>query len=162
MGAGRGRLARQLLTENVLIAATGGMAALLLAQWTRQLLIAMAGTDIPRIADTVLDQRALLFTATVALVTGVVFGMVPVVTAGRVDLVTALKAGGRTVGGDARRGLRAERAGGWRGRIDVRPGIRGLAAGAQPRRRAADDLRRRRPTGGLARLAAAGLELCEC
>ena len=103
MGAGRGRLVRQLLTENVLIALTGGLAALLLAQWTRQLLIAMAGTDIPRIAETAIDQRALLFTAAVSLITGVTFGMAPVVTAGRIDLVTALKAGGRTVGGDARR-----------------------------------------------------------
>ena len=103
IGAGRGRLARQLFTENLLMAAAGGLAGLVLAQWTRHLLVAMAPQDIPRLADATLDLRVLLFAGGVSLTTGLLFGMAPVVTAARVDLNMALKAGARTLGGDVPR-----------------------------------------------------------
>jgi putative ABC transport system permease protein len=103
IGAGRGRLARQLLTENIVIAAAGGVAGVLLADWTRQLLVAMAPQDIPRLAQTALDLPVLLFASVLALSTGLIFGMAPVVSASRIDLSTALKAGARTLDGDAPR-----------------------------------------------------------
>jgi predicted permease len=103
IGAGRGRLVRQLFTENMLIAAAGGVAGVLLAWWTRHLLVAMAPQDIPRLAETGLDLPVLLFASGLSLTTGVIFGMAPVITAGRIDLSTALKAGARTLGGDAPR-----------------------------------------------------------
>jgi putative ABC transport system permease protein len=105
MGAGRGRLVRQLLAENVLLSAAGGALGVLLAQWTGQLLLSMAPQDIPRLSETSLDVPVLVFAGVLSLATGLLFGMAPILTSNRVDLSATLKAGARTVGGDAPRQL---------------------------------------------------------
>ncbi|MEP6914545.1 MAG: ABC transporter permease, partial [Acidobacteriota bacterium] len=103
IGAGRGRLVRQLLTENLLIAAAGGVAGVLLASWTLRLLVSMAPQGIPRLTETGLAFPVLLFASVLSLATGLVAGLAPVISGTRMDLSTALKAGARTVSGDAPR-----------------------------------------------------------
>ena len=108
IGAGRKRLVRQLLTENLLLAALGGMAGILLAQWGSGALIAAGPRDIPRLAETTLDWRVLLFAAAITILTGLFTGIAPVLTAGRTDLVSALKDSARSSAG--RRGQRSRNA----------------------------------------------------
>ena len=102
IGAGRMRLLRQVLTENLLVASIGGALGLLLGYWALRALILIAPKGIPRLAEVGLDLRVLLFTAGLTIVTGVVMGLAPVLTAGRVDLTSALNAGGRS-GTDTKR-----------------------------------------------------------
>ena len=78
LGAGRGRLARQLLVESVLLAAIGGLAGVALAGWGLPVLIALAPGDIPRLSTVRLDAPVLAFTAAISLLAGVIFGLVPV------------------------------------------------------------------------------------
>jgi predicted permease len=92
MGARRGRLIRQLLTESVVLAIAGGACGLVLAGWARDLLWAMrppmfnyAGFRL------VLDSQVLLFTLGISLATGVIFGLAPAFRATRTDLATDLK-----------------------------------------------------------------------
>jgi putative ABC transport system permease protein len=99
IGAGRARLMRQLLTENLLLAALGGMAGALLAQWGSQALIAAGPRDIPRLAEAAFDWRVLLFAAAITMLTGLFTGIAPVLTAGRADLVSALKDSSRSATG---------------------------------------------------------------
>jgi len=99
IGAGRRRLMRQLLTENLLLAAIGGAAGGLLAMWGVRALIAAGPPDVPRLAETNFDWRVLLFAAAITLLTGLLTGLAPVITAGRADLVSALKDSARTVAG---------------------------------------------------------------
>jgi len=99
IGAGRTRLVRQLLTENLLLAALGGIAGGLLAQWGARALIAMGPRDIPRLAETTFDWRVLLFAAAITILTGLFTGIAPVFTAGRADLVSALKDSSRSATG---------------------------------------------------------------
>jgi len=97
LGAGRGRLIRQLLTESVLLAGMGGIAGLLLALWSRQILVTLlTGANlIPRWIEIDIDGRVLVFTLMTTLVTGLVFGLAPALTAIKADLNEALKEGGR-------------------------------------------------------------------
>ena len=99
IGAGRTRLVRQVLTENLLLAALGGVAGGLLAQWGSRTLIAMGPREIPRLAETTFDWRVLLFAAAITLLTGLFTGIAPVLTAGRLDLVSALKDSSRSATG---------------------------------------------------------------
>jgi predicted permease len=96
IGAGRSRLVRQLLTENLLVSVAGGISGLLLAHWCLRALIAMAPRDIPRLSETTFDWRVLLFAGAITLLTGIVTGLAPLLTAGRLDLVSALKDSSRT------------------------------------------------------------------
>jgi putative ABC transport system permease protein len=96
LGASRGRLVRQLLTESVLIAAAGGALGLVLASWGVNLLIALSPDTIPRLREVTLDQRVVLFTALVSLATGILFGIVPALRASGPSLNEALKDGGRS------------------------------------------------------------------
>jgi putative ABC transport system permease protein len=94
LGAGRGRLARQLFVESLVLALLGGIAALLVAVWGAPLVRAF--TLPPEVAARpILDLRVLAFTGVAVVVTGVLSGLVPALQSSRPDLATALKAGER-------------------------------------------------------------------
>src|SRR5207302_204206 len=77
LGAGRGRLVRQLLTESTLLACAGGAFGLIFAAWTVGLLKAFVERFTSRTGEIAIDARVLLFTAAVSIVTGLVFGTLP-------------------------------------------------------------------------------------
>ncbi|HEX7183575.1 MAG TPA: ABC transporter permease [Thermoanaerobaculia bacterium] len=102
LGAGRGRLMRQMLTENVVLFLTGGALGLLLALWTTRTLIAINPEGIPRASEIGVDWKVLLFTFGVSLLTGLLFGLVPALSSTGARLHEALKEGGRSAAGGAR------------------------------------------------------------
>lgn len=93
MGASRSRLIRQLLTESMLISLAGGVAGLLLASWTTDVLRTATPPDgiFSFTLDYHLDGRVLAFTFALSLLTGVIFGLAPALQASRPNLVPALK-----------------------------------------------------------------------
>ncbi len=101
LGATRGRLIRQLLTESVLLALIGAACGILLAQWAVNVLVVMVAKSSPIKPN--LNFPVLAFTVGVTLLAGLLFGLAPALYAGKTDLVTALKAGGRSVAGQQRR-----------------------------------------------------------
>ena len=94
LGASRWRLARQLLTESLLLTALGGAAGVELAAWGVSILRTLGPAKIPHLADVRIDHRVLLFTALVAIVTGILFGLVPVFAATKACPSESLKEGG--------------------------------------------------------------------
>jgi len=95
MGASRARIIRQLLTESVLLASIGAAFGLLLAKQGLSSLVAFLPPDTPRLAEVHIDSRVLLFTAGLALFTGVLFGLAPAFHTSRAALTESLKAAGR-------------------------------------------------------------------
>jgi predicted permease len=91
LGAGRGRLIRQSLTESLLIGAMGGLAGLMLAVWLQRLLIASSPPEIPRLDEITLDYHVLAFNAALALLAGVLIGLLPAIQGSKVDLIESLK-----------------------------------------------------------------------
>ena len=106
VGASRGQIVRQLLTESMILAGLGGLCGLLIAQWGTDALIKLVPQDIPRIADIRLDGVVLAFTVLVSLGTGIIFGLVPAWQASNVDLNSSLKSGTRTGAGEHKARLR--------------------------------------------------------
>jgi predicted permease len=95
LGAKRFRLIKQLLTESLLLAAIGGVLGLLLARWFSQLLVALVASGRQSIELPLdLNWRVLLFTAAVAIITGILFGLAPAFSTTRISLTAALKSGG--------------------------------------------------------------------
>jgi putative ABC transport system permease protein len=94
MGAGRWRLARQLLTESSLVGLFGGTAGLALGVWLIALVRRFGPRAIPHLDVTQLDGRVVLFTIAVSLFSGILFGLAPVFSAFRVSLNDSLKQGG--------------------------------------------------------------------
>jgi len=108
LGAGRGRLLRQLLTESLLLALGGSLVGLLIAFWGVDLLKAAAPSDIPRLAEVHVDAGVVLFALGVAIATGLVFGLVPAWQGSRSALADGLKDRGTSAtrrGGRLRNGL---------------------------------------------------------
>jgi putative ABC transport system permease protein len=109
LGAGRGRMIRQLLIESLVLAVLGGLAGIVVARWAVEVLVAMAPANAPRLDEVSLDATVLAFTALLTVVTGVVFGLVPALQHSRVDVTDSLKDGGRgtigTAGGRVRQAL---------------------------------------------------------
>ncbi|HEX5876312.1 MAG TPA: ABC transporter permease, partial [Pyrinomonadaceae bacterium] len=95
LGASRRRIASQLLTESVLLSLAGGAVGLLLASWGMDLLVAYGPADVPRLRDVSLDRYVLFFTFGVAMLTGVLFGLVPALQASKPDPGNMLKDAGR-------------------------------------------------------------------
>ena len=95
LGAGRQRMIRQLLTESSLIAVLGGALGLILALNGLSLLKSALPADLPRLSDIGIDWRVLCFTAGLALLTGIVFGLVPSLHFSRTDFSESLKSGAR-------------------------------------------------------------------
>ncbi len=98
LGAGRARIVRQLLTENLLLALTGGAIGLLLAVWLKDLLVAFSPDDIPRLDEIKLDWRVLSFTVGITLLTTLLTGLAPALSLSTPNLTSALKEGGQKSG----------------------------------------------------------------
>jgi predicted permease len=103
LGAARIRLARQFLTESVLLALLGGGLGLLLALWGTSLVESIGSKVTPLLANIKIDSRVLGFTFVVAILTGLVFGLAPALHASNPDLNETLKEGGRNSGAGASR-----------------------------------------------------------
>jgi putative ABC transport system permease protein len=103
LGATRGRMMRQLLTETVLLSAFGGILGLVFARWAALALMSVhIPTDIPlRLFDLRMDWRIFGFSFFAALITGMIAGLLPSIQASRTDLADTLKAGGRSGGASA-------------------------------------------------------------
>jgi putative ABC transport system permease protein len=107
LGANPGRLARQLLTESVLLAVVAGLFGLLLAYWGAWLLARLSPADLPQTGEATLDWRVLVFTLGVSIFTGLAFGLLPALSCARSNLNLVLRSGGRGgTGGKARSRVR--------------------------------------------------------
>jgi predicted permease len=98
LGASRGRLLRQLLTESLLLSVAGGALGLLLAWWATTVALGKLPMALPRSGEVALDARVLLFTLGVSLGCGILFGLAPALKSRSLHLHDALKEGGRGSG----------------------------------------------------------------
>jgi putative ABC transport system permease protein len=100
VGAGRGRLFRQLLTESVVLSLAGGALGVLFAEAiTKAVIVLIPDSYVPNEARIAVNLYVLLFSAAVSILTGILFGLAPALKSSRPDLVDALKDAGRTVSG---------------------------------------------------------------
>jgi predicted permease len=95
LGATRRRIARQLLTESLLLAAAGGALGLLFAAWATKAALAVIPDALPRADEIGLDGRVLFFTLAISILVGIAFGVVPALKTSQPDLHESLKEGGR-------------------------------------------------------------------
>ncbi len=102
LGAGRGRLIRQLLTESLLLSAIGGALGLLLAVWGIDVLRGIAPADLPRLSEIALSGPVFSWTLGLLLFTGIISGLAPALQASRPDLNRSLQESGRTSVGPSR------------------------------------------------------------
>ena len=105
VGASRWRIVRQLLTESVLLSLVGGAIGLALARWGVQLILYVSPNAIPRSREIGLDWTVLAFTIGVSFLTGILFGLIPAIQAGEVDVHETLKESSR--GNSGRQWLRS-------------------------------------------------------
>jgi putative ABC transport system permease protein len=95
LGAGRGRLIRQTLTESVVLASFGGAAGLLLAKWGTSFLVSLKPAELERYNGIHMDVHVFLFVLGISVLTGAAFGLIPAWSAARPDVAEVLKEGGR-------------------------------------------------------------------
>jgi putative ABC transport system permease protein len=95
LGAGRGRLAWELLSESLVLGLLGGAAGLALADAGVRFLVSTAPRGLPRVSEIAVDPTVILFTAAISVLTGVLFGLLPMIRFARPQLSSALKEGGR-------------------------------------------------------------------
>ena len=108
LGAGRGRIVRQLLTESVLLSVAGGILGLAIAWVGVRALVAAMPPDVDYLKDAALDARVLGLTGVLSIATGLLFGLVPALQVSKVDLSAALKESGRAgMDGSGRQRLRS-------------------------------------------------------
>jgi predicted permease len=107
LGASRSRVVRLLLTESVVLAVLGGAVGLILASWSLDLLVSLKPANLPRLAEIGINRAVFIFTLTISVVTGIVFGLVPAFQASKPDLNEGLKDSGRgATGGPGRQRVR--------------------------------------------------------
>ncbi len=107
LGAGRGRIVRQLLAESVVLALVGGGLGLDLAYGAISGLKSLLSSDTPRLAEVAIDWRVLAFVTSLSCLTGLLFGLAPALRASKMNLSEAVKAGGRRSTDLAGKGLRS-------------------------------------------------------
>src|SRR5262245_35672807 len=98
LGAGRGRLIRQLVAESTVLAVAGGLIGVLVAVWGTRTIATVASAYVPRVDEITVDARVLLFAAAVSVVAGLVFGLVPAIRVAATDASETLKESGRGTG----------------------------------------------------------------
>jgi putative ABC transport system permease protein len=108
LGARRSRIARQLLTESLLLAVVAGIAGLVVMWWTLTALISLAPADIPRIDEVTIDWRVLLAASLTTILTGLLVGVLPAMSSATINPQTSLQDASRgSVGSGLRRRARA-------------------------------------------------------
>ena len=103
LGAGRGRIARQLVIETLVLAGLGGALGVVLAAGGVELLVALQPPDVPRIAAVTIDWRVLAFTTATTALAGLLLGVLPALAASRSDPAAALRESSGRAGGGRRR-----------------------------------------------------------
>ena len=99
LGASRGRVVRQLLTESLVLAMAGGLAGMLVAVGGVRVLLALGAGQLPAQSDIRLDARVMMFALAVSVITGLLFGLVPALRSSAADLQGDLRSGGRGMTG---------------------------------------------------------------
>ena len=107
LGAGRGRIIRQLLAESLVIGVAGAAVGLLLAAWMVRALLSVNAVPVPRAGEIAIDMTVLLFAVGLGVLTPVFFGILPALQVSRTDLREALAEGGRSAAAPVRAGVRA-------------------------------------------------------
>ncbi len=102
LGAAKIRIVRQLLTESVMLGVLGGCAGMLLGSWGVGLLVKTGPQQLPRLDEVTVDGRVLAFTAAIAILTGILFGLAPAMQVAGANLHDMLKLGARGVSGSLR------------------------------------------------------------